>query len=321
MVQTPVQLEPDREEGLAERVVQPGRHPYPLPTDRQLLGLLVQPGVDDGQRRLVRDPLDQADLLRGEPRPARLPHAAQHADALPPGVQPRQEDRPHPEPPEELMAEVGIVGHIVGPDAPALFIQEALELAELDDREPLALDRLEEALRDMVARERLKQPLVLGLEEDARRVGADGARRFARDAPRHLPELEGGTDRAPHLEQRLRHLEAALPLFDEVRVVDRQRELVRDRPREARLSLGDRRRVEAVVEVERADHAILPEQRKDQDGAEPERVDPVARHEPGGERILHEDGLSLLEGLGEGPHLLEPVGAEGLEGRPEVGVR
>src|SRR6266545_3419323 len=310
VVQTPVQLEPDREQGLAERVVQPGRHPYPLSTDRQLLGLLVQPGVDDGQRRLVRDPLDQADLLRGEPRPAGLPHAAQHADALPLGVQARQEDRPHPEPPEELMAEVGIVGHIVGPDAPALFIQVALELAELDDREPLALDRLEEALRDVVARERLKQQLVLGLEEDPRRVGADGARRLARDAPRHLPELEGGADRAPHLEQRLRHLEPALPLLDEVRVVDRQRQLAGDRPREARLSLGDRRRVQAVVQVERADHAILPEQRKDEDGAESERVDPVARHEPVGERILHEDGLSLLEGLREGPHLLEPVGAE-----------
>src|SRR5437667_2000519 len=44
-------------------------------------------GVDDGQRRLVGDPLDQADLLRGEPRPADLPHADQDPDALPPGLQ------------------------------------------------------------------------------------------------------------------------------------------------------------------------------------------------------------------------------------------
>src|SRR5438093_9087732 len=62
----------EQEQRLAEPVMQLGRDPHALPIHRQLLGLLVQPGIHDGQRRLVGDTLDQADLLRCEPRLARL---------------------------------------------------------------------------------------------------------------------------------------------------------------------------------------------------------------------------------------------------------
>ena len=175
---------------------------------------------------------------------------------------------------------------------------------------------LEQFARHVVAAER-HECLALGVEE----VGADHVRATrAGDLARHLAQaLDGGAGAREDLADGQERRGLAQPLLGlgvEPRVLERQRELPRDRHREVHLPRLERRRPFAVVERHDADHLLLPEHGHDEIGLEAERLDPLPRHPRILRRVVHDDGPARVAGEHVRRHVEDGARHRRLEGGP-----
>src|SRR5439155_674832 len=153
---------------------------------------------------------------------------------------------------------------------------------------------------------------------DAGGVRAHGVCGLPRDTPHHLLQLQGGSDRPPDAENRLRGTQAAAHLARRRRAIDGEGDAVSELAGAATLRVSDRGR--RRVQHHQADDGVIADEGDEEHGADPEAL-PLVGHagirrdgddQPGtpAAQHLHQDRRPLRADLR----------LERLEGLPEIGA-
>ena len=178
-------------------------------------------------------------------------------------------------------------------------------------------NRVQDLLGHVIGGIRQHSVACLRHQIDAGGVRAHGVRGLPRDAPHHLLQLQGGSDRPPDAENRLRGTQAAAHLARRRRAIDGEGDAVSKLTGAATLRVSDRGRPR--VQDHQADDGVIADEGDEEHGADPEALPLV------GDAGIRRDGDDQ-PGTPAAQHLHQdrrPLRAdlrlERLEGLPEIG--